>query len=534
MSIKVGSGTTPALAKQTEIKPKGESKLKKPVQTEIKPHDDYEAEKGPAASHDVNLGKKVKPKGRASGLINISRAMQQANVGSPAAPPLPTRPKPKTADAKPPVPPRPAKKAEQKAPPLPPRSAKKAQLPAREHKDFLSQLKNAISKLPEAPLKAAPALLDKGLQQAEQASGLKKTVSKEIGGQKTWRAKKSTHNYLAGVAKVDSEHHVEAQGRAKAQGQAKVGIAGAEAKGRADLGATAKAHSQGKITTDAGELDYAADAQTGMTGQAQGQAKIDATGMRAQGDVGAEAKAQVGAAAHLHNAVADGHVAAGASARAYAKAQGHGRVDATGLRGELGGQVGAEAEAHVEGDFRSAGVKLGGERLDVNGHAKGYVKAGATAQARVKADATLKPPRAGAEIGGKAFAGAKAGVQGKVGLGDLVSVKGHAAAWAGAGAEGIAKLGFDDGKLRIAFGAGTALGYGAGAGGSVEIDVKKIGKLAIGAVTDPVNTAKQVEKLGTDVVKSVAGLGKTVEKSTQAIHTAAKSIIGKTVGSLLS
>ncbi len=137
----------------------------------------------------------------------------------------------------------------------------------------------------------------------------------------------------------------------------------------------------------------------------------------------------------------------------------------------------------VDGEFRTKGVRIGGERLDVNGKIHG--EAEVSAYARVDADvaATPSPPRLIVVANAKAFAGAKAAAHGSIGLGDFVRVNASAEAWAGAGAEAGVVAGYDDGKLRLGFNAGAAVGVGAGLSFCVEIDVKKIAGALVSAAT---------------------------------------------------
>src|SRR5690606_23080042 len=117
----------------------------------------------------------------------------------------------------------------------------------------------------------------------------------------------------------------------------------------------------------------------------------------------------------------------------------------------------------------TAGVTIGGKRVDVNGQL--HAEAEVSARAEVEADvaATIRPPRVLCDLQAEAFAGVKAGVEGRIGLGDFLSVTGYAEAWAGAGAEVGIIAGYDDGKLRFGFNAGAAVEVGAGAGFCVEI-----------------------------------------------------------------
>jgi len=84
------------------------------------------------------------------------------------------------------------------------------------------------------------------------------------------------------------------------------------------------------------------------------------------------------------------------------------------------------------------------------------------------------------QVGGEAFIGAAASITGSMSLGKLIGVKASGDAYAGAGAKGILKFGFEDGKLNIESGAGAALAYGAGYDVAVSVDFPEIAKLGQG------------------------------------------------------
>ncbi|MEM1206306.1 MAG: hypothetical protein AAGN66_23945, partial [Acidobacteriota bacterium] len=230
-----------------------------------------------------------------------------------------------------------------------------------------------------------------------------------------------------------------------------------------------------------------------------------------------------------------------ASARAFAGADGNVDLDAQGVRGRLGGEAGAVVEAEGRADFRTRGTYLGGERLDLHGEVTGRAEAGARAEGTVNVDATLDPPRLGGEVGGKAFAGAKAEARATVGLGRFVSATGSAGAWAGAGAEGTGILGFDDGKLRFGLSGGAAVGYGAGAKGTVEVDVQAMGNAAIGTAMDfaakaPSYAADPSALVfdASNLVFDVAGQGTQAVTGVAKLATSAPQIVSQVVTGLSS
>jgi len=217
--------------------------------------------------------------------------------------------------------------------------------------------------------------------------------------------------------------------------------------------------------------------------EASGRSTLDADGLRAEG----RASASYGAAGRRSGAV-DGRLGSASGsiageAQAYARADGRASVGKDGLKAQGSAEVGVRVRVEVDGEFRTKGVRIGGERLDVNGKIHG--EAEVSAYARVDADvaATQAPPRLIVVANAKAFAGAKAAAHGSIGLGDFVRVNASAEAWAGAGAEAGVVAGYDDGKLRLGFNAGAAVGVGAGFSFCVEIDVKKIAGSLISAAT---------------------------------------------------
>jgi hypothetical protein len=394
------------------------------------------------------------------------------------------------------------------------------------HKDFLSGLRDVASKLQDGPLGKIEGALGRALDvpadqvqgrldQLEKDSGLAKTAS---GARETRTTRGGSHKGVVDLGPAGSLTHasdVKATAGAKARGRAKVGVAGANVAGLVAADAGASAGTRGQLKGDVGTLDYAARAEAGARAHAKGSAKLDAKGLKAHADVGGTARVGVDGRAALKTDVVEGNLAGKAEAKVFAHGRADATVDSKGLRADVSGRAGAEARAEVNADFRTTGVTLGGERVDINGRAKGYVTAGATAEGRIKADATISPPRLNADVGGKAFAGVKAGVRGEIGVGGFIKAKGHAEAWAGAGAEGGLKLGYDDGKLRIGLGGGAAAGYGVGVGGSVEIDVKKMANIAASVVTNPLAAVGQLGRLGTDLTKSARGVATTMQKTAQ-------------------
>ncbi|MGC4122042.1 MAG: hypothetical protein QM765_47170 [Myxococcales bacterium] len=231
--------------------------------------------------------------------------------------------------------------------------------------------------------------------------------------------------------------------------------------------------------TKLGRLDYQGRAAAEIVTSRGGSARLDARGLKAQGRASASIGATAQGSAHLEGKYGTADAQAEATARAFAEAEGNVEIGKNGVVATGEAAAGIEARAQASAQFQSVGIDLGGERLDLHGDVDAYVEAAARAEGKVTVAATLNPPRIDAEVGGKAFAGVKAGVEGHIGIGSFVTLEGHADAWAGAGAEAKGVIGYKDGHLRLSFGAGAAGGVGAGVGGSVDINVKAMASAAL-------------------------------------------------------
>lgn len=350
---------------------------------------------------------------------------------------------------------------------------------------------------------------------------------------------------LGALGKGSLTNTIRSDLQAHGSGMLKAGVAGLRGIGGAGFRVGPAVESNGTWKHDLGELGFGGRAALEAKGDVKGDVSLDARGLQVALDgnasVGGEVAGGVKAKTDLFE------VAAGAKGEAKAHAAGHldGAIDISGIGLDAGGKVGVTAavEGHVGG--KTAGVKLGGEDLNLNAGVKGRAEATAQAGARANAALTYKPPRAGVEIGGKAFAGVKAEVEGQVGIGDMIKLKGKAGAWAGAGAEGKIELGFDDGKLRFGISGGAAIGYGTGLGGVVEIDVKKIANAAIGTGLDVVekgikyaanpieavkDAKKLIEKVPDKIEKTVTSVAKTGEAVVKAATSGLKSLADKLFG----
>ena len=258
-----------------------------------------------------------------------------------------------------------------------------------------------------------------------------------------------------------------------------VGLSSLEAGGETTHRSGPSTEGFGSKQTKLGQLDYQGRAAAELETTRGGSARLDARGLTAQGRAAASIGATAQGAAHLEGRLGTVDAQAEARLRAFAEAQGNVNVGKNGLVAAGEAAAGVEARAEARAQFQSAGIDLGGERLDLHGDVDAYVEAAARAEGKITVAATLNPPRIDAEVGGKAFAGVKAGVEGHVGIGSFLTLEGHADAWAGAGAEAKGIIGYKDGHLRLSFGAGAAVGVGAGVGGSIDLNVKAMAGAAL-------------------------------------------------------
>ncbi|HEX8539332.1 MAG TPA: hypothetical protein VF664_17830, partial [Cystobacter sp.] len=139
-------------------------------------------------------------------------------------------------------------------------------------------------------------------------------------------------------------------------------------------------------------------------------------------------------------------------------------------------------------------VKVAG--VDVNASVEGKVRASAevSAEAEGTVKVTRNPPTAIAEGS------------------------------AGAEAKATGVIGYEDGKLKIGGGLGAAVGLGAGASGTVEVDVKQLGQMAKNTAVK-VADANGDGKLGVADAKAVVdgarhAVGGAVEGAKHAVNDA--------------
>jgi hypothetical protein len=403
-------------------------------------------------------------------------------------------------------------------------------------KNPLDTIQNMMLGAPTAAIDKTLKSADGMLQNLENQTGLSRTfqggVSKQIGDFRQFQVKKQ----LGEIGTFENTTKTKLGADFDAQGSMKVGLAGAQGQGRFGGSVGGSIESNSKLDTVLGSVTNTTRGFADATVNGQGSFKAGISGVDAQGSVGARAGIGVETGGQFNSALVSGNYSARAAAEAYANASGNAKLDATGLRANVKGEIGVSASAEAKADFRTAGIDLGGERLDIRGEGRVRATAEAKAEGTAKVDATINPPRASVDIGGRAFAGVKAEAEGKIGIGDFASVSGRIGAWAGAGAEAGVKLGYEDGKLRFGFNAGAAVGYGVGGSWGVEIDVKKIANAAIGTglqmatkgleyALDPTAVVRDATKAVANVEKTVNQAASTVQKVASTVTSAANSVV---------
>jgi hypothetical protein len=224
------------------------------------------------------------------------------------------------------------------------------------------------------------------------------------------------------------------------------------------------------------ESDHASvTTQVGVTGSQR--FAIDGEGLEAS----FEREAKAGVYAHAHDEVTSplgtASYDASAKAEAIARIDAQGRLDANGLDATINARVGVSVEAEITARAQTRSVTFAGTELNagIEGHAKVAAEAKAEATGTVKI--TRNPPTAIARGTAGASAVVKAEGEIKLSAGPF-SVVGSAYASAGAEARATGVIGYEDGKFKIGGSVGAALGLGAGAGVTVEIDVRQIEQMA--------------------------------------------------------
>lgn len=267
------------------------------------------------------------------------------------------------------------------------------------------------------------------------------------------------------------------------------------------------------------------------------------------GSFNREAVASISAEAADHVSGRYGEASYHASALAEAKASidAQGRIDANGLDATATIRAGAKVEVEATGHAQTQSVTIGGVDFNAAADARVRASAEAVAEATGHVQFTRNPPTAIAE--GTAGASAVAKVEGEIKLSaGPFSVTGSAYASAGAEARATGIIGYQDGKLKIGGSAGAALGLGAGAGVTVEIDVAQIGEAAKGLADvdgdgqlgfgDVVAAGKKVANVATTVARAAdvngdgrlglddaaAAASNVAHKAADVAHNAAKKV----------
>jgi trimeric autotransporter adhesin len=403
-------------------------------------------------------------------------------------------------------------------------------------KSPVDTIQNMMFGMPTAVVDTALKGGEQALQQLEDSTGLKKefkgSVSKQLGDFREYQTRKQ----LGDMGTFENTTRTKVGSEFDAQGSMKVGIGGAHGQGSFSGSTGASVESHSRADTVLGTATNTTRAQADATYGGQGSFKAGLSGAEAQGSIGARAGVGASTQGRVENALGHVNYEARVAAEVYANADGTAKLDASGLQAKVRGEIGASAVAEAKADFRTAGIKLGGEDLDIRGEGKVRLVAEAKAEGTAEVNATIAPPRANADIKGKAFAGVKAEVEGKIGIGEFATLSGHAGAWAGAGAEGGIKLGYNDGKLSFGFSGGAAVGYGVGAGWGMEVDVKKLANAAIGtgiqAATKGIEYALNPAAMARDAATAVANVDKTIQKAAGAVDKVA-STVTKGIGSML-
>lgn len=230
-------------------------------------------------------------------------------------------------------------------------------------------------------------------------------------------------------------------------------------------------------------LYESADGRTrlGVNAQADGQVRVGLDGAEARGSFEASVGFRTADEGQLSGALGTLEGGYSFAVEARVSGEGYARVGPGGA--ELTGSLysGVMAEQGLRGRFESAPiVEIGGYPVTVQSAAESTGRAGTFATAQGEVVATFDPVQAAVDADAGAFAGARACVDAEVGAGPW-KTKSTAEAWAGVGVEANLDVGLHDGKLTVGFAAGIAVALGFKLGTEVEIDVGGIGK-AIGGL----------------------------------------------------
>lgn len=222
-----------------------------------------------------------------------------------------------------------------------------------------------------------------------------------------------------------------------------------KAKGRAAAEAHAEAKSFSESFTDGSSVGVRGGAEASVGASAEAEGSI-------QTDIGSvDGRARI-------------------SAEAYARVMGEAQAGPTGLSATGKAETGVMARGEAESNVNLADGLI-------KGHAEAQAEAGAGAQATGTAGVSFNPVNAVVNAKAESFAGARAGYSaqgGVAGIGYGI----EAEVWAGAGIKAEINGGLDkEGKFKLEFAFGVAVGVGAQVKFNIEIDTKEVAK-AIGKV----------------------------------------------------
>jgi hypothetical protein len=169
-------------------------------------------------------------------------------------------------------------------------------------------------------------------------------------------------------------------------------------------------------------------------------------------------------------------------------------VSGSGSIGLEGGALKARGQVKAEATLVEA---EGAVRADLGPlHAEAQGKAYVGVQAKANGELTIDPMNGvyKAQIGGDAFAGAKAGGRAGVTLGEFGGAGVTGEAWAGVGVSGKAEVSLEKGRFKARFELGAALGIGFKIGFDVDINFGKIADAVKNVVSKPIEVVKDVAK----------------------------------------
>jgi hypothetical protein len=208
-----------------------------------------------------------------------------------------------------------------------------------------------------------------------------------------------------------------------------------------------------------------------------------------------------------------------------------GDVDLQNKEAYIGAEGEVGAHATYSAGYSSPTVSIAGQQIGVNAGVNADAFVGATGNAKL--DVSLNGNDPHLSLGGEAFAGARASIQGSVGAtinGQTVAeAHGTAEGWAGVGVKGDLDVGFKNGTFTFDAGLGAALGIGGDVDFGFSVNVGQIGKDIASGVEHVVDEGeKGVEDLGNDISNAATTVDKAVTSAAKdvgsAVSTAAKDV----------